>query len=98
MPQLVDLHAKYKDRGVVVVGVSVDDTADEARAFAKEFSATYPMLLGRDRSSALQALGYTGAVPMTLFIRPDGTINERVLGIATTASMERRILALLDQD
>ncbi len=96
MPQLVDLYARYKDRGLVVIGISLDDSPEEIRAFAKEFSVTYPMLVGLDHPAVLQALGYTGAVPMTIFVKPDGTIHERVTGIATTASMERRMLALLE--
>ena len=96
MPQLIDMYAQFKDRGLVMFGVSVDDTADLIRPFAKEFSVSYPLLVGLDHPDFLAALGYTGGVPMTVFIRKDGTVAERVIGIATTASMERRILALFE--
>ncbi len=95
-PQLVDLHAKYRERGLVILGISIDDRPEAIRAFADEFKVTYPMLVGRDRHEELAALGYSGPVPMTVFVRPDGTIATRVVGIATTASMERRILALFE--
>jgi thiol-disulfide isomerase/thioredoxin len=96
MPQLIDLYAKFKDRDLVMIGVSVDDTPELIRPFAKEFGVTYPLLVGLDHPDFLAALGYTGAVPMTIFIRKDGTIAERVVGIATTLAMERRILALFE--
>jgi len=96
MPQLIDLYATFKDRDLVILGISVDDTAEMIRPFADEFKVTYPLLVGRDHPGVLEALGYTAAVPMTVFVRRDGTIAERVIGIATTASMERRILALLE--
>ncbi len=96
MPQLIDLYAKFKDRDLVMIGLSVDDTPDLIRPFAKEFGVTYPLLVGLGHEDFLAALGYTAAVPMTLFVRKDGTLAERVIGIATTMSMERRILALLE--
>ncbi len=95
-PQLVDLYGKFKERDLVVIGLSVDDTPDLIRAFAKEFSVPYPMLVGLGHEDFLAALGYSGGVPMTLFVKKDGTIAERVIGIATTMSMERRILALFE--
>lgn len=96
MPQLVDLYAKHKARGFVILGISIDDTPDKIRAFADEFKVPYPLLVGRDHPDLLTALGYTGPVPISIFIRRDGTVAERVVGVATTASMERRILALLE--
>jgi thiol-disulfide isomerase/thioredoxin len=95
-PQLVDLYAKYKDRGLVVLGISIDDTAEQIRAFAKEFGVTYPMLVGRDHPEFLAALGYSGPVPMSVFVRPDGRVSTRVTGIDTTAAMERRLLLLFE--
>jgi peroxiredoxin len=95
-PQLVDLYTTFKDRGLVVIGISTDDTPDKVRAFADEYKVPYPMLLARDQPDVLRALGYNELLPMTLFVRRDGTIAERSVGIATTATMERRILALLE--
>ena len=96
MPQLVDLYGQFKDRELVILGISVDDAPDAIKAFAKEFSVPYPLLVGRDHPEVLAALGYSGPVPMSVFIRRDGTVSLRVAGIATTASMERRILALFE--
>ena len=94
MPQLNELSAKYRDRGLTVVGISVDDPPDDIRAFVKEFGVTYPILAGLNHPEALEALGYYGGVPMSIFVRADGTVSHRLLGIATTAAWERRIEAL----
>ena len=96
MPQLIDFYTTHKDRGLVILGISIDDTPDKIRAFAEEFKVPYPLLVGVDHPDLLRALGYSGPVPISIFIRRDGTVAERVVGIATTASMERRILALLE--
>ena len=95
-PQLVDLYAKFKDRGLVVLGISIDDAPEAIRAFAKEFSVPYPMLVGRDQPGLLAALGYTDPVPVTVFIKRDGTVSTRVTGIDSTAAMERRMLAVIE--
>lgn len=94
MPQLVQLSAKYKDRGLNIIGISVDDRPEDVRAFAAEFKVNYPMLVGLGRDEVLAALGYTGGVPMSLFVNADGTVAHRMIGIATTRSWERRIEAL----
>lgn len=96
MPQLIDFYTTYKDRGLVILGISIDDTPDKIRVFNEEFKVPYPLLVGVDHPDLLSALGYTGPVPISIFIRRDGTVLERVVGIATTASMERRMLALLE--
>jgi peroxiredoxin len=95
-PQLVDLYTTFKDRGLMVIGISIDDTPEQIREFVDEFQVPYPMLVGRDHPEVLAALGYDGPVPVTLFVRRDGTVAERSVGIATSATMERRILALLE--
>ena len=94
MPQLVQLSAKYKDRGVTIVGISVDDTPDQIRAFAAEYQVNYPMLVGRGHDDAMAALGYVGNLPMSVFVKADGTVSHLLTGIATTEAWERRIQAL----
>ena len=42
----------------------------------------------------LEAVGYEGELPLSLLIKPDGTINEIVLGLHKTPDWERMIEAL----
>ena len=46
MPQLVALYQQYKDKGLTIIGISIDDSPAEIRAFAKEYSVDYPLLVG----------------------------------------------------
>ena len=57
MPQLVDLYTTHKDRGLVILGISIDDTPEKIRAFGEEFKVPYPLLVGRDHPDLLRALG-----------------------------------------
>src|SRR3982751_831730 len=36
IPELVNTYAEYKDRGVVILGMSIDDTAETLRAYAAQ--------------------------------------------------------------
>ena len=59
----------------VVLGVDYKDITSDARAFAKEKRATWPILT--DPTSAVGEAYGIRAVPQTFFIRRDGTIAQR---------------------
>lgn len=97
---------RYRDDGVIFVGVNIRDTPSAARAFVKEFGMTYPVV--RDPEQTLVAqVGLVG-LPQTFFITSDwmfagsaagpelGRSNEtQVLGAIDAADLDRRIRALL---
>ena len=97
-PELVDLAAKYKERGLVVLGISIDDTPSDMRKFANEYKVSYPMLVGADRDEVTQAFGLGDAIPMSVFITPKGTVLGRIEGLATQSWFERQIQSLLSDD
>jgi thiol-disulfide isomerase/thioredoxin len=94
MPQLVDLQAEFKDKGLTIVGVSVDDTADDIRKFAAEYKVTYPMLVGLGQDALLHTLGYEDTVPISILVRANGTVASRLMGITTTDDWKKRIKEL----
>ena len=95
MPQLVKLDEKYRDEGLSIVGISVDDEADGIRKFADQFRVRYPMLVGLDRDDVTKAYGYEGMLPLSVFIRRDGSIAGRAVGLQTDGYWEKRVQALL---
>ena len=94
MPQLTGFADKFRDRGLRIVGVSTDDTPELIREFAAEYKVNFPMLVGLGEDAFLRAVGYDDRLPLSILIRADGTIAERIMGIKTTDDWERRILAL----
>jgi peroxiredoxin len=96
-PELVDLHEQYKDRGLVIVGISYDDEPEQVKAFAKQFRVEYPLLLGRDREDVFRAFGLGDALPTSIFIRPDGTIAARLEGINTKEWFQEQIEGMLSE-
>jgi cytochrome c biogenesis protein CcmG, thiol:disulfide interchange protein DsbE len=80
IPQLQALHAQYKDRGLELVGVSVDvDGADsDIQEFMKEFAMTYP--IWRDPGERVSAQFLVVGVPTTFLIDREGILRWRKTG------------------
>jgi thiol-disulfide isomerase/thioredoxin len=94
IPGFVELQEKYKD-DLVIVGFSVDDPADKARAFAAEYKINYPILLGEGREDVQDAYGPIWGIPASILISRDGKVCRKHLGIAPKAVFEKEIVALL---
>ena len=93
IPELVEAYNKYKEQGVVVLGVSLDDTAETLRAYAPKKQMNYPILLMRDEFD--EAYGPIFGVPITFFIGRDGTISRKHFGPVSKEDVDREIKALL---
>ncbi|MDH4066708.1 MAG: TlpA family protein disulfide reductase [Acidobacteriota bacterium] len=94
IPGFVELQEQYKN-DLVVVGYSVDDTAEKARAFATEFKMNYPILLGLGREDVQDAYGPIWGIPASFVISRDGLVCKKHMGIAPKATFEKEIQALL---
>lgn len=93
IPELVEAYTKYRDQGVVVLGVSLDDTAEMLREYAPTKAMNYPLLLWHDDFD--EAYGPIFGVPITFFIGRDATISRRHFGPVSKEQLEREIKALL---
>jgi thiol-disulfide isomerase/thioredoxin len=95
IPSLVELYGKYRQRGFVVLGVSVDSEVARIRPFARALKMTYPVLVGAGRDDVSDAFGPFAGFPTSLLIARDGAICVRHVGVASEAELERQIGALL---
>jgi thiol-disulfide isomerase/thioredoxin len=98
IPELAKLHEKYQARGLVVLGIGLEEQPDSARDFAKAYEMTYPVLLGDNRKTLwlMQTLGNArGGLPFTVAIDRGGQIVSRKLGLMTAADLEAAAQALL---
>lgn len=80
IPELQALHEEHADRGLRVVGVTVDSRSAEpqVRQFIEEFDMTYDVWVDPDQTavSTFEAIG----VPLTVLIDREGQIVWRHLG------------------
>jgi cytochrome c biogenesis protein CcmG/thiol:disulfide interchange protein DsbE len=86
IPELVDLHRKYKERGLVVLGISLDDPRkvdnSSLAAFQREYKIEYSILRG-DENVVRDYSGKDGmAIPTMVFVNREGQIVDKLVGFA----------------
>ena len=92
-PSLVALDAKYRSRGLVVVGAIADDSP---RAAVEEFTRTFRVGYRIGPGSTIaRAYGGAGLLPQTFFIGRDGRIAFVAVGLESRDALERRIRDIL---
>jgi cytochrome c biogenesis protein CcmG/thiol:disulfide interchange protein DsbE len=77
-PALVRAWERYRERGVVFVGVSFEDTEEAALAYAAEQEGDWPLVSDPGARTAID-FGVFG-VPETFVVAPDGMIVARRIG------------------
>lgn len=77
-PELEAIHRELKDKGVVVVGVSIDKKDEKYKAFVKRFNLSY--LTMRDPAAAISDAFGTYRIPETYVINKDGKVIQKIIG------------------
>ena len=90
IPELIKAHDKYQKKGLVVLGIGLEDKAESVRDFMKAYEMNYPVLLAKDKGIELmQALGNPKAgLPYTIVINRQGEIVASKLGAMKKAEIE----------
>ncbi|MHC4325873.1 MAG: HEAT repeat domain-containing protein, partial [Planctomycetota bacterium] len=93
IPHLEALHKKYKEQGLVIIGMNNERNHDKVRAFAKE-QMSYIVLLDADEQ--FKAYGIRG-IPAAFYIDREGRIRYREVGYGPGAEIEveRKVNELL---
>lgn len=82
IPDLITLSSELAPKGVVVVGVSVDDNDDRLRTvknFVEKSRITYMNVIDNDNKDIARHYGVQ-SIPMTLIIDRQGKIVEKIIG------------------
>lgn len=97
IPEFSKAHAKYKSRGLEVLGIAIEDNAEPVRDFAKAYEISYPVVLAKSKGLWLmQVMGNTRAgLPFTVVIDRMGNIVSRKLGVMRTADIDAAAEAVL---
>ena len=78
VPHLVALHKRYREKGLVLIGMSADKGEEAAvRRFVKAMDIPYMIIIAPD--DLIRGYGVT-ALPTTVFIDRQGRIRERIIG------------------
>jgi len=95
LPALEKLYKKYKDKGLVVIGVSVDNELDKARELAKSLKLSFPNAHDAEKSAAEKF--DPPRMPSSYVIDQKGIVRYVHAGFRAgdEADIEREIRALL---
>ena len=87
IPHFIEIQNEYKDKGVTVVGMSVDSTgpADVAK-FVKDNGMNYPIVMADEATAT--AYGADQGIPFTLVIDKNGNVVSRHLGLTDKSVFE----------
>ena len=85
----------YRDRGVVVLGVDIQDKAEAARKFIKDFGLTFPN--AQDTTGKVSVDYGVYGVPETYFIDRQGRIRAKHVGAVTDEVFRRHVDHLLGE-
>jgi cytochrome c biogenesis protein CcmG, thiol:disulfide interchange protein DsbE len=81
-------------KGVLFLGLNMQDVTDDAREFLEEFDVSYPTI--RDQGSGTaEEYGATG-IPETYFVSGDGYVVGHVIGVVSPEDLNRGAAAALN--
>jgi len=88
-PALAAAWGRYRERGVVFLGVVFEDGAESALVFADELGTDWPLATDPGSRTAI-AYGVFG-IPETFVIAPDGTISAKRVGAVDYAWLTEQV-------
>ena len=89
MPDLEKAYQKYREQGIVFLGVDQGESADTVRQFVRKNGYNWMFLLDSylDVSKSYRA----SAIPMTFFVDSQGIIRDTQVGPLTLSSLETKL-------
>ena len=94
IPWFIEFENKYKDKGLAVLGVAMDEEGWEViKPYIAEKKVNYRILAGDD--STAQLYGGVDSLPTTFLIDKDGMIAGVHVGLVSKSEYEKDIQALL---
>ena len=93
IPRLVELQNKYGNRGLQIIGISMDDGPEPVREFYQRFRMNYPVAMGN--ATIGTAYGGVLGLPIAFLIGRDGSIQARHIGATDVSVFEKEIERLL---
>jgi len=79
MPSLNVLYEKFRDKGLVVLGVTIDRKAEDAGAAAKKARIAFPILLDNKGEVFIKKYAVIG-LPTTIIVDRKGIVREILIG------------------
>jgi thiol-disulfide isomerase/thioredoxin len=91
LPEMVRIYNQYKDKGLIFLGVSVDQniTLEELAQFVAETQINYQIIL--DNGMLSSAFGDISAIPTTFFINKESKVVEKYTGAMDEVTLRSKV-------
>ena len=80
IPHFIELHEEYKDQGLLVVGISVDEDINALEEFVKDNNVNYISLKMDKEQKIVGLFGGIKGIPTTFIVDREGNIVEKFVG------------------
>ena len=86
IPDFVEFYEKYKDKGMEIIGISVDKSAKKVKDFMGKHKISYPVVMATNEIMGDYKPGRY--IPTTIIINTKGHIVEKKVGIMDKTALE----------
>ena len=87
IPDFIEFYDEYKDRGIEIIGVSVDRSMDMVVDFVRVNNVNYPVAMVTRQIMGDYKPGRF--IPTTVVINPAGKIVDKKIGVMDKGTLER---------
>lgn len=95
IPDFVELYKQYKDKGLEIVGISIDQKGWAViQPFVKKHGIEYPIVLATPQFAG--EYGNIQAIPTTYIVDKNGYVVEQLLGSRSKSMLEAKLKPLLN--
>jgi thiol-disulfide isomerase/thioredoxin len=96
IPDLIDSQKRYRDQGVEIIGIALDDDGKEVvEPFVKENNINYAVLLGN--LEIMKLYGGIQSIPTTFFIDRQGGVRRSYDGMVSKMEVEIALNEILTE-
>jgi cytochrome c biogenesis protein CcmG/thiol:disulfide interchange protein DsbE len=96
IPGFIEVNEKYKNRGLVIIGISVDRISPKSVLnFVKKHKITYPVVMSTKKIIKDYTPG--NVIPVTIIIDRRGKIRHKLIGYRDKEILENIFLKLMEE-
>jgi peroxiredoxin len=95
IPWYIEFQTRYKERGLEVIGISMDDNWDPVKPFIEGHKLNYRVAVGGEQLASLYKIH---EMPVTLLIDGHGRIADLHVGVVDKQQFDQEIQTLLKEN
>lgn len=93
IPELNSLYERYRGRGLVVIGISVDDNPAAVLEFQRQVPVRYPTVMFNPGLG--KVIGEPSSIPTTFLVDRSGRLRRRFIGYIEAPTLEAEVRRFL---